>query len=233
MAKDPILPLYYNDITTSTQDWTDEEFGAYMRLLIHQWRQGGLPNDYQRLTRIATSLPTTWPLIKQKFAEVDGMLKNPVMEEIREKRAKHKEKQSENVRKRYQTYTKHPTKNLPLEKENEIEKEKLNTDKGDADFQDYEKWTDDVISGSDFLFAPMIRNKGVKVNGDLAELARSHLALLAKYPNMRPTDQHRFRTSLIGHIEEKSKVKPHEQAKGTTRTTSAIVSGKDYGASKL
>lgn len=121
MAKDPVLPLYYNDITTSTQDWSDEEFGAYMRLLIHQWRQGGLPKDYQRLTRIATSLDTNWSMLKSKFSEADGLLKNPVMEEIREKRARHKEKQRDNVSKRYQTSTKHPTKNLPLEEENENE----------------------------------------------------------------------------------------------------------------
>jgi len=125
MAKDPILPLYYNDLTTSTQDWTDEEFGAYVRLLIHQWRQGGLPKDYQRLTRIATSLDSTWTLLKSKFQEVDGLLKNPVMEEIRDKRSRHKQKQKDNVSKRYQNVTKQATKNLPLEIENEIENEEL------------------------------------------------------------------------------------------------------------
>lgn len=127
MAKDPVLPLYYNDIDSATRDWTDEEFGAYLRLLIYQWRQGGLPNDYQRLTRIATSLPTTWSLLKSKFPESDGMLKNPVMEEIRTRRLIHKEKQKNNIRKRYQTSTKHDTKEvtktLPLEREKEIEKE--------------------------------------------------------------------------------------------------------------
>lgn len=121
MAKNPVLPLYYNDITTSTQDWTDEEFGAYMRLLIHQWRQGGLPKDYQRLTRIATSLSTNWTMLQSKFPEVDGFLKNPVMEEIRAKKAKHSEKQRVNVNNRYQTSTKQPTKNVPLEIENEKE----------------------------------------------------------------------------------------------------------------
>lgn len=121
MAKDPVLPLYYNDLTTSTQDWTDEEFGAYVRLLIHQWRQGGLPKDYQRLTRIATSLDTNWPLLKTKFVEIDGLLKNMVMEDIRDKRAKHKQKQKDNVSKRYQNATKQPTKSVPLEEEHEKE----------------------------------------------------------------------------------------------------------------
>jgi uncharacterized protein YdaU (DUF1376 family) len=135
MAKDPVLPLYYNDITTSTQDWSDEEFGAYMRLLIHQWRQGGLPKDYQRLTRIATSLDRTWPLLKVKFEEVDGVLKNNNMELIRDKREKHKQKQKDNVEKRYQKSTKHSTKSVPLEKENEIENEKELKDKKSVDFE--------------------------------------------------------------------------------------------------
>lgn len=130
MAKDPVLPLYYNDVSGETTTWTDEEFGAYIRLLIHQWRDGSLPNDYQRLTRIATSLATTWPLLKSKFELSDGVLKNTAIEEIRQNRAKHKEKQRSNVNNRYQTSTKHlpkvyqkSTKSLPLENENEIEKE--------------------------------------------------------------------------------------------------------------
>lgn len=123
MAKDPVLPLYYNDITTSTQDWTDEEFGAYVRLLIHQWRQGGLPKDYQRLTRIATSLDTNWSMLKCKFEDTGDLFKNPTMEAIREKRDKHKERQKENASKRYQKSTKQPTKTLPLERENEKENE--------------------------------------------------------------------------------------------------------------
>lgn len=119
MAKDPVFPLYYNDIDRSTKTWTDEEFGAYMRLLMEQWDKGGLPKDYQRLTRIATSLDTTWPLLKDKFVEVDGQLKNLVLEEHRDKRLKHKQKQKENIQKRYQK----STKNIPLEDENEIENE--------------------------------------------------------------------------------------------------------------
>jgi len=145
MARNPILPLYYNDLTTSTQDWTDEEFGAYVRLLIHQWRQGGLPKDYQRLTRIATSLSTNWTMLKVKFPEVDGLLKNPVMEEIREKRAKHSEKQRINVQNRYQTSTKHPTKLLPLEKENEIENE----------IEEWKKWGDQILKDNDQFWQGM------------------------------------------------------------------------------
>jgi uncharacterized protein YdaU (DUF1376 family) len=126
MAKNPILPLYYNDLLGATKTWTDEEFGAYVRLLIEQWDKGGLPNDYQRLTRIATSLGNNWEgLLRDKFPLVDGMLKNPVMESVRAKRAKFSELQADRVRKRYRNSTEVSTKNLPVENENENENEKV------------------------------------------------------------------------------------------------------------
>lgn len=127
MAKNPVLPLYYNDIVGSTKTWTDEEFGAYMRLLIEQWDKGGLPKDSQRLARLITSMDVTWPMIKDKFEEIDGMLKNKRMEEVREEKARHAKKQKENAEKRYQNPAKHIAKvlakHMPLEGEGEGEEE--------------------------------------------------------------------------------------------------------------
>lgn len=200
MAKDPVLPLYYNDLTTSTQDWTDEEFGAYVRLLIHQWRQGGLPKDYQRLTRIATSLNTNWPLLKEKFQEVDGFLKNPVMEEIRLKRDKHKEKQRENVLKRYQKSTKQPTKKLPLEEEIENEKEIEN-----EILNEYSNWTNSILDRNDFLFWNKFRNEQLPESDNTDFWIRDHLDLLNRYPKMRPPNQGAFRSSCLKHIRENYK----------------------------
>lgn len=200
MAKDPVLPLYYNDLTTSTQDWTDEEFGAYVRLLIHQWRQGGLPKDYQRLTRIATSLNTNWPLLKEKFQEVDGFLKNPVMEEIRIKRDKHKEKQRENVLKRYQKSTKQPTKKLPLEEEIENEKEIEN-----EILNEYSNWTNSILDRNDFLFWNKFRNEQLPESDNTDFWIRDHLDLLNRYPKMRPPNQGAFRSSCLKHIRENYK----------------------------
>jgi uncharacterized protein YdaU (DUF1376 family) len=136
MAKNPIFPLYYNDLLGSTKTWTDEEFGAYVRLLIEQWDNGFIPNpyqnatkmlpndippDFQRLTRIATSVERNWELLSKKFTQTTDGLQNEKLEEIRCLKRKHAEKQKENVLKRYQTSTKPSTKNLPLEDENEIE----------------------------------------------------------------------------------------------------------------
>lgn len=123
MAKNPVLPLYFNDILGSTKTWSDEEFGAYVRLLIHQWDHKELPKDYQRLTRIATSLDTNWKMISKKFKETETGLQNERMEIIRAKMIKHSENQSNNVSVRYQNSTKLLTKNLPLEIEYEKELE--------------------------------------------------------------------------------------------------------------
>ncbi len=188
MAKNPILPLYYNDLLGSTKTWTDEEFGAYVRLLIEQWDKGGLPNNYQRLTRIATSLPTNWEMIKDKFPEVDGLLKNPNMEAIREKRARFTEKQSENVRKRYQNSTKQHTKNLPLEKEIENEVENFNKNE---DFETWKRWGTLIVEQSDQYWEQM---KGHKVS---EELMNEFLSVAVRN-DWKMATQHAFRTSLLG-----------------------------------
>lgn len=96
MAKNPVFPLYYNDIDRSTRDWTDEEFGCYMRLLMHQWDKFGLPLGFDRLSRIAPSVEKNWILLSGKFQEIDGFLKNQRLEDIRDSLLKYKDKQSEN-----------------------------------------------------------------------------------------------------------------------------------------
>jgi uncharacterized protein YdaU (DUF1376 family) len=145
MAKNPIMPLYYNDIDRSTKDWTDEEFGAYMRLLMEQWDKGYIPTPYQkstesvpndiplnfqRLSRISTSVRENWSLLSKKFVPSEHGLQNVKLEEIRQKQARHKENQKNNIEKRYQKSTKLSTKNIPLENEsdneNEIEYDKEN-----------------------------------------------------------------------------------------------------------
>lgn len=195
MAKDPVFPLYYNDIDRSTKTWTDEEFGAYMRLLMDQWDKGFLPTDYQRLTRIATSLDRTWPMLKVKFVETDGVLKNLNLEVIREKIAKHREKQRENVAKRYQKSTKQSTKSLPLEDENENENE-------NSILKDYESWTSQILDNSDHVFEQMFIKESIPPSDHVGGLVRDHLALLHRYPKMRPADQQSFRYSCIKHVKE-------------------------------
>jgi uncharacterized protein YdaU (DUF1376 family) len=142
MAKNPIFPLYYNDLLGATKTWTDEEFGAYVRLLIEQWDNGKIPNpyqnstnelqpDFQRLTRIATSVEKNWRLLSSKFVEIEDGMQNGNLERIRGKRKQHSEKQRDNINKRYKPSTEPlpnsyqiSTKNLPLENEYENENKK-------------------------------------------------------------------------------------------------------------
>lgn len=81
-----ILPLFYKELNDATASWTDEEFGAYLRLLIHQWSNSCIPKDMNRLKRIAESIEKHWALIGNKFEETDTGLQNIVMENIRNER---------------------------------------------------------------------------------------------------------------------------------------------------
>ena len=184
MAKNPVFPLYYNDILGSCKTWSDEEFGAYMRLLIEQWDKGGLPKDYQRLTRIATSLDTNWPMIKAKFQEDGDLLKNENLEAIRNKLLKHKEKQRENVLKRYQTPTNSTAKIVPLEteKENEIENSKVELVRGSVFFN-----AEDLVMGNQIEYERICMNSRKDPIQAKSSLRKYHLFLEEKeqYPKTK------------------------------------------------
>lgn len=85
-----------------------------------------------------------------------------------------------------------------------------------ANFKDYEQWTKDVVEGNDQYFPVMLKNEGIKLNGELIPLAKSFLGLLAQYPKKAPPDQHRFRVALIGHISENTN-KNYNGKRNTTK----------------
>lgn len=67
---------------------SDEALGCYMRLLVAQWYQGGLPNDINRIASIAATVRQHWPVLADKFPVCeDGMRRNPRLEEERAKAA--------------------------------------------------------------------------------------------------------------------------------------------------
>lgn len=98
MAEPPACQVYWGDLLLDTAHMTHEEFGAYMRLLGHSWRERGLPNDEARLQKILAlsshKWKKLWPVIAEKFSVVDGRLVNPRQERERAKQASYRAAQS-------------------------------------------------------------------------------------------------------------------------------------------
>lgn len=90
MAKDDHwFKFYYRLMLVSTQGWKDDEFGAYVRLLIHQFDKGGLPDDPGELSKLVSTFKKNWPALSKKFKKgEDGLLRNDFMKAVRDERDK-------------------------------------------------------------------------------------------------------------------------------------------------
>lgn len=96
LKKDHWFKFYYHRILVSCAGWKDDEFGAFVKLLIHQFDKGFVPKDERELKRIITTYKKNWTLLSAKFKEVEpGVLKNKVMEVVRIEYEKKKEKGKE------------------------------------------------------------------------------------------------------------------------------------------
>jgi uncharacterized protein YdaU (DUF1376 family) len=88
------FPFYWRDFDEGTRELTNEEVGAYMRLLSYQWRMGSIPADRARAGRVTGEQisETAWEGLQRKFIahEEPGRLVNARMSEVREEqRRKH------------------------------------------------------------------------------------------------------------------------------------------------
>lgn len=88
MAKnDQWFKFHYKKFIMSTQGWSDDEVGAYVRLLINQFDRDGLPDDEKELKKFITTYKKNWPTLSKKFPKCeDGLLRNDFMAEIRKDR---------------------------------------------------------------------------------------------------------------------------------------------------
>lgn len=132
MAKgDYYFPLYYKKLLTSTIGWKDDEFGAYVRLLIHQFdNNNSIPDDLEELKLIAPSVKKNWKRISKKFKPIPGGgLHNEVMadiwDEIQYKKSTNKENGRKGGRKNkpngYDSDNQNETVRLPNGSKNETE----------------------------------------------------------------------------------------------------------------
>ncbi|KAF2518273.1 YdaU family protein [Flavobacterium salilacus subsp. salilacus] len=134
--KDPAFPFYAQDFLVGTLHMTCEETGAYIKLLAYQWVNLGIPKQRVGII-IGTGWENVWQSIRDKFIEKNGVFYNQRLELEREKRARFKQKQSENGKKggrpkkdtsiTNDTAINPPlTQKKPLENESEYEKENNN-----------------------------------------------------------------------------------------------------------
>ena len=105
MNRAPAFQLYADDFLGGTADMSAEEVGAYIRLLCHQWNKGGLPNDPDRLAKMAglMAVPMASPSLGYVLAKfqpcADGQLRNERLEKVRAESESYRKNQSENGKK--------------------------------------------------------------------------------------------------------------------------------------
>ncbi len=94
--KDPAILFYPSDFNDGTQDFTNEEVGAYLRLLLFQFSQGHLSLD--RIKRkLGHDFEKLWEVLKCKFEkDSSGNFFNKRLEEESEKRKSYSESRRKN-----------------------------------------------------------------------------------------------------------------------------------------
>lgn len=108
MSGPAYVAVWIDRLVAATASWTEEELGAYMRLLLYQAQHGSIPAEPARRARLlrmsAERAAEIWTeLLADKFsASPDGQgLVNPKMAEERERALEHGRKQSERARRRW------------------------------------------------------------------------------------------------------------------------------------
>jgi uncharacterized protein YdaU (DUF1376 family) len=91
----PAFQLYVRDWIVSTAYLTDEQSGAYMRLLCHAWEANGLPVDEEEIQQLGRwtneQWARIWPKVKTKWQKRGSRLVNPRQELERDGLKRYKE----------------------------------------------------------------------------------------------------------------------------------------------
>jgi uncharacterized protein YdaU (DUF1376 family) len=90
------MPLYIGDYLAETQHLTAEESGAYLHLLMHQWRVGALPVNTETRRRIARvereAWGNTWAILERFFTRTEVGYTQPRLELEKLKSQQNREK---------------------------------------------------------------------------------------------------------------------------------------------
>jgi uncharacterized protein YdaU (DUF1376 family) len=105
----PFMKLWVDDLLNDVQEMglTDEEFGAYMKLLLIAWKREGIHADLKQNARYVSASPgrlrTLWRSFKHKWvAHGDDTLVNPRQELEREEALKRSKSASQSATKRWE-----------------------------------------------------------------------------------------------------------------------------------
>jgi len=92
MPAPPAFQFYADDFLAGTYDMSQEDVGAYIRLLCVQWNRGSIPVQPERLSRLAGGVVSQDVLSKFETGE-DGQLRNNRLENERAKQLHFRERQ--------------------------------------------------------------------------------------------------------------------------------------------
>lgn len=125
MAKDPAVLFYYQDFLVGTAFLTNEQVGAYQRILCHLFDKGTLAETDMKKICITSEC---WNAIKDKFVQDEnGELYNVRSREEKLKRVKFSESRANNRKnKEYPYNSKEDMKNISLSSDEDMENENGN-----------------------------------------------------------------------------------------------------------
>lgn len=91
--KAPAFQFYVDDFLAGTMDLSQEDVGAYIRLLCYQWNRGSIPVQTDKQQRLAGGSVSVDVLAKFRL-QPDGRLVNERMERERQKQVAYREMQA-------------------------------------------------------------------------------------------------------------------------------------------
>jgi len=100
LRRSPSFQLYCSSFLASCITMTNQQVGAYIRLLCWQWDHDAVPSQEESLRKILGGITkrefrAIWDVLRNKFVEENGLLRNPRLEVERQNQLEYRQKQRE------------------------------------------------------------------------------------------------------------------------------------------